>query len=207
MTHSSDRGAWLAARRELVTASDVAALLGESPYKTREQLRMEKAGLAEEWAGDEQTELALALEPYVMAMARERWGWKICPVGRLFNDASEPRLGATPDGSMDTPWGDANVQIKVTSAKPTEMCKPRKDGSPSTAAFAAGAPLHYQLQVQAEMAVMGVAHSSLLVLHTGPLALRAYYVPRHDGVIARIRREVVVFWSEVEALRRGEMVA
>ena len=205
MTSSKDREAWLAARRDIVTASDVAAMLGESPWKTRDQLRMEKAGLADEFAGAENTDLALALEPWVIEQANARFGWRIEPCGVLIFCGGDLPLGATPDAVMSSPWGPCTVQIKVTSAQPTDLCKPLKSGKPSTAAFAEGPPLHMQLQVQAEMAVLVFRHSVLLVLHTNPLALRAYYVPAHDGVIARIKREAALFMAEVTALREGKV--
>jgi predicted phage-related endonuclease len=215
LVHSSDRDAWLAARRELITGSDVARLLCEGYAKTeaekagqRGQLIMEKAGLAEEWEGDERTELAGMLEEAVIGIARKRFGWDIRPHGALVVDSVCTRLGATPDSIVKSPWGDATVNVKISSAQPPEDCKPRKDGSPSTAAYANGVPLYYQLQLQAEMAVLGLQHSALLVLHHGNgLKLRSYYVARHEGVIARIRREVDKVWREIEALREGRLSA
>jgi putative phage-type endonuclease len=117
MTHSSDRAAWLAARRLLVTASDVAAILGESKYKTREQLRMEKAGLAEEWAGSEQTDIGLDLEPAIARMAMRKFGWKLHEAGVLRVDASCPLLGATPDYLLLTPQSDLRVRWRKAGGK------------------------------------------------------------------------------------------
>ena len=203
MISSDNRTKWLAARTELATASDVAAMLGESPYQTRAELMMIKAGLADAFVGSESTDIALALESSVADLARARWGWSLQRVGVLMIDPVAPRLGATPDYAGEAPWGAYNCQIKITQSLPTDGVKAPKSGKPSTAAFAAGPPLHMQLQVQAEMAVTGLGHSALLVLHTSPLALRSYYVPRHEGVIARIRAEVDVFWKEVESLKEG----
>jgi hypothetical protein len=212
--HSSDRDAWLAARRELITASDVARLLCEGYAKTdkereqqRAQLIMEKAGLADEWKGDERTELAGLLEDAVIGVAAKRFGWKLEPYGLLKVDSVCKRLGGTPDAILIGPFGDLVVNVKISSASPPEDIKPtRKDGTPSEAAYLHGPPLYYQLQLQAEMAVTGMQHSGLLVLHHGRgLKLRGYYVPRHEQVIARIRREVDLAWTEVEALRAGKV--
>jgi hypothetical protein len=36
-------------------------------------------------------------------------------------------------------------------------------------------------------------------MHETPtLKLRPYYLRRHDGVIARIRKEAMLFWKEIE---------
>lgn len=205
--HSDDRERWLAERMAGVGGSDIAAVLGEDKHRTREQARMEKAGLADPFAGNEATELGHAMEPTVATIARARWGWQLERYGWLIRDHVCCELIVTPDYVMPTPYGPATVQIKFSSCQATEDCRPRKDGSPSTAEYAGGPPLRLQLQIQAELAALGWQHGVLLVLHLQPMKLRAYYVPRHDGAIARIRSDVPVFMREVRALKEGRMTA
>lgn len=201
---SHQRNAWLEERKNFVTASDVAALLGESPYKTRDQLRMEKLGLADEWSGAEHTDIALALEVPVLEIAYKRYGWSTTHNTALVQDSLCPRLAATPDAFVTTPWGDGVIQIKWTACKAKEDCRPlTSKGKPSEAAYLHGPPLHYQLQVQAELACTGLNHGCLLVMHEIPtLKLRPYYIARHEGAISRIRREALIFWEEIETWRR-----
>jgi putative phage-type endonuclease len=192
---ADDRDAWLQARKNLVTASDVAALLGANEYKTREQLRLEKAGLADEFAGDEYTDWALSLEPLIITKASEKFGWKIERHGLLIVDKVCNRLGATPDAVVRHPWTGL-AQIKVTCCKPYDQVK-KHNHQP---------PLAYQIQVNAELAVTGASEGRLLVLHTFPrFELREYPVQRHEALIQRIREEVPLFWSEVESLRSGRI--
>lgn len=193
--HSSDRAAWLEARMQVIGASEVAAVLGENEYTTRAQVILEKAGLGDPFTGNERTEISLALEPFVAELARMRFGWQLQAHGELTPDSVCPRLAATPDFVMSTPWGMADVQVKVTTVKPYEGVK-KYGGAP---------PLMYQLQVQAELACLGYQHGVLLVLHLLPLCLRAYYVPRHDLAISRIRSEVTRVWLEVEAVKSGRI--
>jgi predicted phage-related endonuclease len=195
VVNQNDRSAWLEARKNYLCSSEVAGALGESEYVTREQLLLEKAGLADERRGDERMDLSLALEPFVAEQAKLKYGWTLVPHGTLTVDAECPHLAATPDFTMWTPWGDATVQVKVTASKPWDQVKKHS--------FAP--PLMYQLQVQAECAVLGCRHGVLLVLHLLPLSLRAYYVPRHDKVIGRIRNEAVRFMSEVAAIKEGRI--
>lgn len=197
----SDREAWLAARMQSVGGSEVAAMLGACKYTTREQLCRVKAGLEPGFTGNEATELGTYMEPVIAQIARDRWGWQMTKHGVYTRDELSPRLSATPDYTMPSPYGMAVVQIKNTTCQPPEECRPRRDGSPSTAAFAKGAPLNYRLQIQAELAVTGYRHGVLLALHLRPLTIRAYYVPREERVIALLRREVRVFWSEVELMK------
>ena len=206
---SDNREAWLAARKQYVCGSEVAAMLGESPYAdaTRGSVVMEKAGLADPFVGTEQTKLGNYLEPAVAEFVRREWGWVLIRCGELIRDAESECLAATPDYLVLTPWGIGSVQIKCTVAMAQEDCKPRKDGQPSTAAYANGAPLHHQLQQQAELACLGLEWSTLLVLHAaGPgMKVRAYSTRRHEGVIARIRGEAAALMAEVKALREGQV--
>lgn len=170
---------------------------------TREDLLLEKAGLKPAWEGSEQTDLGLDLEPAIAKAASRKWGWHLEAHGALKVDPWCQYLASTPDYIAITPWGDAVVQIKLTTCQPTEDCKPRKNGEPSTARYAAGAPLDYQLQVQAELACTGLEWGCLLVLHAcAPhFKLRAYPVRRHEGAIARIRTEAAVFMGDVHATK------
>jgi hypothetical protein len=208
LVHSSNHEAWLAARRLYLCSSEAAAALGENPYMQRAQLVMEKAGLSEPWTGNEQT----LLEPGSGEAAKEKWGWQIEPMGWLVRDEVSPYLAATPDFVAYTPWGKCAVQTKVTCSAAQEDCKQtRRDGTPSTAAYAFGAPVHYQLQQMAELACLGPdwEWSALLVCHGCPPGwkLRSYLARRHEGVIRRIRGEAERFMRDVEALREGKLRA
>lgn len=196
--HQRDREHWLAARQGYVCSSDVSAMLEKSEYKTRDQLRMEKAGLAQESFSAEtleKFELALELEPFIAHMAKKRFGWDLVPHGYLVNDADCASLAATPDFMLATPWGPAPVNVKTYMSKPFEQVK-KHNGQ---------LPLDYQLQAQGEMAVMGSPCHAMLVLHLTPLCLRAYGTLRHEPVIARIRREAGAFMNEVVQLREGKV--
>ncbi len=219
---SRDREAWLAARRELFGSSDCADLLragyvdkklsdaevaaaGNTAYKL---VIMRKAGMAEEFQGNETTEMGKDFEPSFVNMAKRKWGWNMVPFGMLVQDRVCPRLGATPDFIVDSPWGRGLVQTKLTTAQAQEDCKPQKNGDPSTATYANGPPSYYLVQKQAELAVMDLEWNSLLVLHcaNGQFKGRLYPVRRHDGVIERIRYEATRAWELVERLKNGEHV-
>lgn len=196
--HQSDRQAWLEARKQFVCSSEIAPMLGESEYMTRDQLRMFKAGLSEETflaETEEKFQLALDLEPFVAEQARKRFGWDMAAHGYLVTDSECPALAATPDYMVATPWGAAPANVKTYMSKPFEQVK--KHGGQL--------PLAYQLQAQGEMAVTGAKCACMLVLHLTPLCLRAYPVLRHDAAIARIRREAEMFMREVQTLRNGEV--
>lgn len=186
------------------------------PAKQRGQLVMLKAGLATPFAGNESTRIGQIMERVLFApLTRELLsddgfpllGWTLEPFGMLVEDAECSSLAATPDFLVHTPWGTGVVQTKDTTAQAQEDCKAtRKDGKPSEAAYAQGAPLYYELQLQAELACTGLEWGCLLVLHAagGGKKLRPYASRRHEGVIARLRSEAVSLMVDVERLRRGE---
>lgn len=211
--HQDDRAAWLAARMDAFGASDIPRLLCEGYAKNdaeraaqRGQLLMEKAGLAESFEGNETTELGTLLELPLLDIASKRFGLRIEPCGLWTLNTGISRLGCTPDAFIVTSAGKFPVNVKVTSAAPMDECKPKKDGSPSGAAYADGIPLYHRIQLLAEMMVMEAQHAGLLVLHASAgLKMRLYIQPRHDGLCSRIAAEVERGWADVESLRMGRV--
>ncbi len=101
------------------------------------------------------------------------------------------------------------MHVKFTSCQANEDCRPtKKDGTPSTAAFATGLALYYRIQSIAEAMVCGTSHGFMLVMHAaGGLKLRLYSQPLHEGLAQRIEREVSVGWADVENLKKGTVAA
>ena len=207
---SKDREAWLAARAQLVTASDVARMLCRGWAKTEDErvqqravLRTEKAFGAVDKAAEHMT-IARYLESGVIEYAREEMGWKVEHSTGLYVSDVCPLLGATMDGvRIDDDGEECDVEVKVSGAPATEDCSPTGE-----AMMRDGPPLHWTLQNQAQMAVSGRKRGYILVLHHFDrklLKVRAYRNDRHDSVIAKIFEEVPVFWSEVETLRSGRV--
>lgn len=201
LVHQSDRDAWLEARKAYCTASDVVVAMGQSPYMTRAELVDSKLGLFQRAQPDgESAALGLLLEEGLCKLVRSLWGWPVEEYGWLTSDDRCEALAATPDLTMQTPWGPALVDMKVTSAQAQEDCKPG-----STARFANGCPLDYALQLQAQMACMGREYrwASILALHIagGKTKLRAYPVRRSEAVIADIRDTAIALMREVNERR------
>lgn len=214
--HSADRENWLAARDDMFCASEIAQLLCEGYAKTEAERAAQRGvaitakALRERFPQEESLQLAGQLEEFALGLAKELWWPTLTLDGWLYQDATQASLGATPDARVPGEGGTtlAVVDCKISSTKAQEDIKPKKDGSPSEAAFANGCPIYYSIQLLSQMAVTGAAEGWLVVLHTAyppGLKLRRYHVARHDGVIARIRREVHSAWHEVESIRTGKV--
>lgn len=177
--------AWHEARRRYVTASEVAAVLGEYPWKTRGQVMAEKLGVAQPDEENDAMAWGSLMETPMLEFMRKRWRWPLRTAQELVFDAACPRLAATPDAFLELPWGSALVEMKTTRQWPKT--------------WAGKAPLYYEIQVNAQMACTGHRYGCVVALHLGTMEMKSYPVERNDRVIARIRREVEAFWSEVDA--------
>jgi putative phage-type endonuclease len=186
---STERADWLERRRKTVGASEVAAILGMSPWKSPFALYLEKVGEVEV-SGEETAwqRWGNILEPAICDEYSAQTGRKVVDHGRYAVRYSEtcPHLSATLDrevlaydergpGCMD--------------AKSAHFVKAKE--------WEDGAPLLYQVQLQAQMEVTGYKWGSLAVL-IGGSDFRWCDVERNENFIAHMRRKVAEFWHCVE---------
>lgn len=183
----ADRQQWLALRRQDVTASDVAAACGCSPFKTALQLWAEKTGVD---LGDEDSALMRRgrhLEDAVLNYYREENpGHMVTKPGLYLRDPAQ-RIGATPDAVVTTGIDDVVLQCKV-------VAKPVFDRE-----WSDGPPLHYQLQVLTETMLWGAARGMLAVLAIDAFGaeFQTFQVTRHPAAEDRIREAVAQFWADI----------
>lgn len=190
------REAWLAARRQDVTASAAAALLGAHPFQSAYGLWAEKTGQVSDEADDTgPLRRGRLLEPVaVQLLLEDRPTWQVQPNRDYFRDPAA-RLGATPDTIVTCPErGPGTVQIK--SVERGVFAARWRD--PDTRDVEV--PLGYAIQAIVEAHLLGAswaAVGALVVSHDVELAI--VDVPVHAGVIARIREAVAEFWAMVES--------
>jgi putative phage-type endonuclease len=171
------RAAWLARRREIVTASDVAAILGEDPRRGALAVWCEKTGAIEQdetlpmWRG-RHYEAAIA-EDYARQTGR--------PVGSLPEyeitmHQDLPWLGASLDRkvlatkALPDPFGRWDVVGGITSARAPLQIKMAL-GFVSSKEWEDEPPTYAQIQVLVEMACAGAEWGALCALvGPGPLA-------------------------------------
>lgn len=188
----TDRESWLELRKQDVTASVAAALVGEHPRLTAYELWALKSGLIEE--SDESTEameLGLALEaPVIELLRKRRPEWRVSKAHQYFRDP-EVRLGATPDAYADCPErGRGLIQIKTTS----QFRDWKGDDG------AVEPPLWIAIQAIVEAHLTGRKWCAVAVLETGwTPRLHVIDVPLHMGLVERIRAESAAFWRSVDA--------
>jgi putative phage-type endonuclease len=173
------RADWLALRRQGLGSSDAPAVVGVSPYRTPLRLWAEKVGLLE----PEETEAmrwGRLLEPvvadeYARAAEIELWA----PMA-LYQHHEHAWMLATPDRLATQARPEVVVEIKVRGAWVDQDLPP-----------------HYVIQVQHQMAVLGLERATVVVLVAGQRLVWAH-VERDDAMIRDLIEREREFWRRVE---------
>ena len=181
---STDRAAWLDLRRSYVGASDVAALFGLCPHRTRLDLFLDKReGEVNRDTTEARRGRWLEVAAFA-ALADERPDLGATPSGEIVT-ANGLRMCATPDGFAND---GAPVQVKCpTMATADEWVN--------------GPPLRYRLQVLAECLVLDAPHGWLACFTVDAFGadIAVHRVERHAAAEARIVAGVDAFWRDMEA--------
>lgn len=186
------REEWLAARKSGVGASEAAAVLGVDPYKSAYSLWAEKSGLVEPGDVGEAAYWGNKLEPVILDEAANRMGWSL--TRRPFDLRRHDNRGV--GGSPSIPLF-ATLDAVAYRRGDLGVVDAKAPGLRQAPAWAAGAPLVYQVQIQAQLAVTGFSWGALAVL-LGGQEFTVVSLERDDAFIAVLEREVAAFWARVE---------
>lgn len=180
---------WLRLRLSGIGASEIAAVLGESPWSSPLKLYAVKTGAGEDDLSDrESIYWGHKLEAPIIEAYSERTGRGTRRAGKLLRSTVHPWAMCTLDGET---WEAAND----SDAWPFEV--------KNVAAFKAsewenGPPAHYYLQIQQQMLVTGTHRSTIAALIGGQWMVWAD-VPRDETTIKRIVHHGEHFWQRVLA--------
>lgn len=175
-----DSPEWHEARRSSLGASEVAAVLGLSPWQTPLSVYMAKMGVRND-IPENLAYFGRALEPVIA-----QWITDTRPdVGKLRDGFSArcqewPWLTVSPDRLVEE---NIPVELKTSSAFGRDK-------------WAEGVPLFYQAQVQAQIAVLDAPYGWLAVLHGGNEP-ELYRVERDDDFIdGHLIPKTRAFWED-----------
>jgi putative phage-type endonuclease len=189
VTHTPDaRAAWHAQRRQGIGASDAAAILGVHPYQSLIGLWGEKTGRIQpdDLSGNEAVRFGTLLEPIVLSELAERTGRQVTPwpQDQVVISEDHPWLRCTPDASqVDADRGQGLVEAK------TANLFAGRDWSDEP-------PLHYQVQLQHQMAVTGDAWGTLCALIGGQRFVW-FDCDRNQSFIDTLLEQEERFWWHV----------
>ena len=181
---------WHALRKLNIGGSDVAALLGVSPYKSKWQLWMEKAGKLEpeDLSQNMAIQAGTFLESGITNWAAHRWGMEISKVTDYYSVDDTQGMGA----SLDYITFDSRpAEIKWSA---------RGHGWQYEGEKILEAPETYLVQVQHQIACLnanGIDADSGWLIAMIDNEPRRMLVPRHDGVIAAMKESITEFWDSI----------
>lgn len=186
---SDSRDEWLAWRRGGIGASDVAAIVGLSPWASPYTVWLDKV----EGAGDDDSEAMEAgrmLEPAIGPWFTQRTGLYVLGEQTWCTHIQYPWALATVDGFVaESPESDLDavlggLEVKTTSDSPARWADD-------------GIPAHYQAQAQWQMFVTATERTWFAVLHAAfGLKLRVYELERDETDIEFLVDHCMTFWID-----------
>ena len=182
----ADNDGWLEQRKRGVGGSDVAAIMGLSPWKSPIEVWLEKTGRAEspDLSDRESVAMGTELEGDVLEMYRRRHPKsRVQRVNAILVDSIRPWAQASLDGIVRDPelgWG--VLEIK-TGSRESE--------------WADGVPLHYLTQVTHYLSVTGYPFADVAAL-IGDYGLHyhEYRVMRDEDDLQSVVESVDEFWAD-----------
>ena len=179
---------WLADRGGGIGASEAAAVLGVSPWKTPYALWAEKAGLIEpdnisenEWIKWGHRLEGVIAEAYAEESGRSVARWPQFTVQR---HPEHEWMFCTPDA------------FQVDDSRGQGVCQIKTAGTFLASEWEEEPPVQYQVQVQHELAVTGMAWGTLVVL-IGGQRLLWFDIDRNENFIATLIDAEREFWRRV----------
>ena len=180
-----DRGAWLEERRRGVGGSDVAAIMGLSPWKSAYQVWAEKRfDFPDDISGNPAVEWGNILEPVV---------------GRHYSDAHPEREVRRVNAvlrSIDRPWAQASLDYEVRDPElGWGVLEIKTAGCRSAWRWEDGVPTFYLTQVTHYLSVSGRPFADVAVL-IGGSDYREYRVMRDEEDVKAVDGAVDAFWAD-----------
>ena len=179
-----EKALWLEERRKGIGGSDVAAIMGLSPWKTAYQVYQEKRKEVEDWGGNSLTDWGKRMEPAIRQWYSDQTGRDVRLPDKIMYHPQHPFMLASLDGFTD----DGRV-VEIKTARSG------KDwGEPETNQI----PDYYAVQVHHYMTITGFQVADIPVSIAG--SSPSLYVVEADKEISEMIIEACAkFWERVQS--------
>lgn len=185
-TSTQERTAWLERRRKGIGGSDMAAIMGLSPFRSPMDVFLDKIGEAPDVEETPAMYWGTQLEDLVAREFARQTGYKVQRRSQLYEHPTIPYLIGNIDRLvLNHPEGPAILEAKTTNAF---NARDWADGQ---------APLHYLVQLQHYLNITGYQHGYLAVL-IGGNDFRIVPVQRDEALIAQMHEAAEAFWLCVQ---------
>lgn len=175
-------------RSTYLGSSDVAAILGLSPWKTPVDVFFEKIGQPKPIDADKERlfRRGKRMEPVVLDMLAEERGVEITARGARYRDPMHPWMAAEIDAETIIDGQVVNLEVKTVNGFAADAW-----GEMDTDEI----PVHYAAQVMYGLMVTGRQRCIFAVLF-GSDNLVTYEIQRDEETIDGIRAKAIAFWHD-----------
>lgn len=184
MTHDD----WLALRRTGIGGSDVAGILGISPWSTPLDVYRKKTGEEPEAPDNPSMDWGRRLEPVIRQKYADVTGCTVTKPDETYRSQEHPFMLANLDGLTSS-----GKVLEIKTARTAGNWGDESDG-------AAGIPDYYLTQVQHYMTVMGAKQADVAVL-IGASDFRIYTIDDDPELAQLLIEREAAFWKCVEERR------
>lgn len=184
---TKDEADWLRARQQGITASEIAVVMGLSPWDSPYALFHRKLGILPPIEDTPAMERGRVLEPYIAdKFAQANPEFTLLGDGRqLYRESDElfSWMMATPDRLITDCRSEISGDECTCTAGPVALleCKTASDMSEWGEEFTDEIPVHYRCQVIWQMAVMGVRIAYVAVLDIPRWRVREYHLDMDEA--------------------------
>lgn len=192
---------WLTARQAGVGGSDVAAILGLSPWKTPYDVWLDKTTPITAEQADQSSEpmyWGTTLEDIVAREYQLRSGRKVVNCNAILQNPAYPHLLANLDRWVKPEDNSVPFVYKNCMVKTKRILECKTSGSYAAHAWKDGVPVYYEAQCQAYLAITGCLICDVAVL-IGGNDFRTFVLERDEEKIDGIKTAVSQFWLMVQA--------
>lgn len=190
---------WREQRRKMLGGSEIAAVVGLSPFESPFSLWHRKAGLADPQSDQPVMEWGRRLEDAIRRKWLERESHGLFGTGETF--VRDGWMIASPDARVATGEDFDRIEILEVKTSPRGDEWAREDTDPEKAI-----PVYYQCQAQWYMAVLGLSVCHFAVLISG-YDYREYTLPRNDDEIKYLTECGRAFLDSIAQGRRPNIDA
>lgn len=175
-------------RRTYLGSSDIAAILGLSPWKSPVDCWFEKMGQPKPIDADKERlfKRGKRLEPVVLDMLADERGIEIVARGARYRDAQHPWMAAEIDAEAIVDGERINVEVKTVHPFAADAF-----GEEGTDEI----PIGYAAQATYGQMITGRRRTLFAVL-VGAENLSVYWLDRDEDTIRGIREKAVAFWHD-----------
>lgn len=183
------REAWLAERRSGIGASEIAGVLGVSPWVSAFALYWRKVGVLDDDVDTERLEWGRRLEEPIARKFAEDHDWLDVRPSGLYRSTARPWQLATPDREL-TELGDGPL-VSVLECKSDNSWDGWGDAGTDEV------PVYYRAQVLWQMDVLGLDVAYVACLFGGR-TYREYVIERDEADLQVMRAAGEAFWRRVQ---------